>query len=92
MVSNIPNTNAWSLLILPVGIGLKQVLVIKASTSDSYHIFKQPAAPEPNATKIMHVIALSMFMLELDVNKPTAQVNITRDITLGFINDIKDFI
>ena len=35
---------------MPVGIGLKQVLLIRASTSDSYHIFKAPAAPEPIAT------------------------------------------
>ena len=33
-----------------VGIGLKQVLVINASKSDSYHMFKAPAAPEPIAT------------------------------------------
>ena len=26
-----------------------------------------------------------------DVNNPTAQVNITKDITLGFINSNKDF-
>tara|TARA_B100001123_G_C15211485_1_gene987452 strand:- start:491 stop:592 length:102 start_codon:yes stop_codon:yes gene_type:complete len=31
-----------------------------------------------------------MLMLELDANKPTAQVNITRDITLGFIKDTSD--
>ena len=79
------------MLIFPVGIGLKQVLVIKASTSDSYHMFKHPAAPEPNATKAMAIIALSMLIFEFDVNKPTAQVNITRDITLGFISDNNDF-
>tara|TARA_B100001248_G_scaffold253668_1_gene231176 strand:+ start:913 stop:1035 length:123 start_codon:yes stop_codon:yes gene_type:complete len=26
-----------------------------------------------------------------DTNNPTAHVNITKDITLGFINKIKDF-
>ena len=45
------------LLIFPVGIGLKHVLVINASISASYHIFKQPAAPAPNATKIIPIIA-----------------------------------
>tara|TARA_Y100000590_G_C15316064_1_gene862078 strand:- start:374 stop:541 length:168 start_codon:yes stop_codon:yes gene_type:complete len=55
-------------------------------------MFKHPAAPEPNATKIIHNIALYTFVIEFDVSKPTAQVNITRDITLGFINSIKDFI
>ena len=42
--------------------------------------------------KIIHNIALYTFVIEFDVSKPTAQVNITRDITLGFINSIKDFI
>ena len=88
----VPKISACFLVSFPVGIGLKQVLVIKASKSDSYHIFKHPAAPEPSATKIIHIIALSMFMFALEVNSPTAHVNITRDITLGFINNSKDFI
>ena len=50
--SRIPKNNAWFFVTWPVGIGLKQVLVIKASKSDSYHIFKVPAAPAPNATAI----------------------------------------
>ena len=49
--SNIPKIRACFLLIFPVGIGLKHVLVINASKSDSYHIFKHPAAPAPKATK-----------------------------------------
>ena len=48
--SKIPNNNAWFFVTWPVGIGLKHVLVINASKSDSYHIFKVPAAPAPNAT------------------------------------------
>ena len=48
---NIPKINAWSLLILPVGIGLRQVLVINLSRSASYHIFNVPAAPAPIVTK-----------------------------------------
>ena len=46
----IPKVSAWFFVSLPVGIGLRQVLVIKESRSDSYHIFNAPAAPEPNAT------------------------------------------
>ena len=91
IVSSIPNSNACCLLIFPVGIGLKQVLVIKASTSDSYHMFKHPAAPDPKATKVIAIIASKVFKLGLEVKKPTAQVNITRDITLGFMRDINDF-
>ena len=30
-------------------MGLKQVLLINASKSDSYHMFKAPAAPAPKA-------------------------------------------
>ena len=91
-VSKIPKIKACSLLIFPVGIGLKHVLVIKASRSDSYHIFKHPAAPAPNATKIIPIIASEIFIFELEVSNPTAQVNITRDITLGFMSDTKDLI
>ena len=90
--NNIPKIRACSLLILPVGIGLKHVLVIKASRSDSYHMFKQPAAPAPIATKVILIIAFKVLIVELDVRNPTAQVNITRDMTLGFINKYKDLI
>ena len=50
--NKIPKNNAWFFVTWPVGIGLKHVLDIKASKSDSYHIFKVPAAPAPNATAI----------------------------------------
>ena len=90
MESNTPKISACFLLIFPVGIGLKHVLVINASKSDSYHMFKQPAAPAPNATNVMPIIASIAFVFELEVKKPTMQVNITRDITLGFINSIND--
>ena len=79
-----------SFVTFPVGIGLKQVLVIKASKSDSYHIFKHPAAPAPIATKIIEIIASKVFRLGSEAKNPTAQVNMTRDITLGFISDISD--
>ena len=49
-------------------------------------MFKHPAAPAPNATKVMPIMALIISILELDVKRPTAQVKTTRDITLGFIN------
>ena len=49
--SKIPNIKAWLLFNLPVGIGLKQVLVINLSKSASYHIFNAPSAPAPIATK-----------------------------------------
>ena len=67
------------------GIGLKQVLVIKESRSDSYHMFKAPAAPDPNATAIREQIALTKLILTGAINKPTAHVKITNDITRGFI-------
>ena len=87
-----PKVSACFLLILPVGIGLKHVLVINASKSYSYHIFKHPAAPAPIATKDMLIVASKVFISELEVKNPTAQVNITRDITLGFINRYNDLI
>ena len=86
----IPNIKAWSLAIFPVGIGLRHVLVIKLSRSASYHIFNAPAAPAPIVTKKIQIIESIKGIWLGEVNKPTAHVNITRDITLGFINRYKD--
>ena len=55
-------------------------------------MFKHPAAPAPNATKNIPIKASIILVLEFDVRKPTAQVNITSDMTLGFINKYKDWI
>ena len=49
-------------------------------------ILRAPAAPAPSVTKKMFVIDLIKLISPGAVNKPTAQVNITNDITLGFIN------
>ena len=89
--SAIPKIKAWFLFTLPVGIGLKQVLVINLSRSASYHMFKAPAAPAPIATKKMLIIDLK-YEVEIGAhNKPTAQVKITSDITLGFMSNNNDF-
>ena len=81
----IPKNKAWSFLILPVGIGLKQVLLIKASKSDSYHMLSAPAAPDPIATANNEIAEIENGILVGAINRPTMQVNKTRDITLGFI-------
>ena len=69
----------------PVGIGLKHVLLINASRSDSYHMLSVPAAPEPIATAKREIQADVKSTLIGAINKPTIHVNRTRDITLGFI-------
>ena len=66
-------------------MGLRQVLLIKASRSDSYHMLSVPAAPEPIATAKSEIQAFIKSTLTGAINKPTIQVNMTRDITLGFI-------
>ena len=66
-------------------MGLRQVLLINASRSDSYHIFKAPAAPEPIATANKEIKEDVISTLFGAINNPTIQVNKTRDITLGFI-------
>jgi hypothetical protein len=81
-----PKIRAWFLFTFPVGIGLKQVLVIKASRSDSYHILRAPAAPAPIETNKIPIIASFVETKFGAVNNPTAQVKITNDITLGFIS------
>ena len=92
MEDAIPNISAWFLVNLPVGIGLKQVLVISESKSDSYHIFNAPAAPDPRATAIKEYMALAKLISFGAINKPTAHVKITSDITRGFIKLKKAFI
>ena len=47
----IPNNKAALVDIFPSGRGLKHVLLMTLSISDSYHIFNAPAAPAPTATK-----------------------------------------
>ena len=79
-------------MIFPVGIGLRHVLVIKLSRSASYHIFKAPAAPAPIVTKKIQIKESNKGIWLGEVNNPTAHVNITRDITLGFISKYKDLI
>ena len=79
------------MLILPVGIGLRKVLVINLSRSASYHIFSAPAAPAPMVTKKILINESNNEILFGEVNNPTAQVNITKDMTRGFINSNKDF-
>ena len=81
----IPKYRAWFFLTLPAGIGLKQVLLINASKSDSYHIFNAPAAPEPIATASKEISADENSIVVGAIKRPTMQVNKTRDITLGFI-------
>ena len=83
--AEIPKIKACFLVTFPVGIGLRQVLVIIESRSASYHMFSVPAAPEPKATAIIEKIASKKFTFTGAINKPTTQVNITNDITRGFI-------
>jgi hypothetical protein len=45
-----------------------------------------PAAPAPIETKIIPMIASFVGIIFGAINKPTAQVKITNDITLGFIS------
>ena len=87
----IPNVSAWFLVNFPVGIGRRQVLVINESKSDSYHIFNAPAAPEPKATAIKEQMASTKLIFTGAINRPTAQVKMTKDITLGFIKLKKAF-
>ena len=76
---------------MPTGIGLKQVLDINASRSDSYHILRVPAAPAPKETAKRETIAIIISTSVGAITKPTIQVNKTNDITLGFIKLKKYF-
>ena len=71
-------------------MGLRHVLLIRASRSDSYHMFKAPAAPDPIATANKDTAAVGNETDEGEISIPTAHVNKTKDITLGFIKLKKD--
>ena len=86
-----PKIRACSFLTFPVGIGLKQVLLISASKSDSYHILSVPAAPEPIATANNEIADVEKETCVGAINRPTIQVNKTNDITLGFIKLKNEF-
>ena len=49
-------------------------------------MFNAPAAPAPNETSKIPIIASLVDIISGAVNKPTAQVKITNDITRGFIS------
>jgi hypothetical protein len=49
-------------------------------------MFNAPAAPAPIDTRIIPIIASFVEITFGAINNPTAQVKITNDITLGFIN------
>tara|TARA_B100000686_G_C16084374_1_gene615446 strand:+ start:378 stop:554 length:177 start_codon:yes stop_codon:yes gene_type:complete len=54
-------------------------------------MFNAPAAPDPKATAIKEQTAFVKLIDVGAINKPTAQVKITNDITLGFIKLKKAF-
>ena len=87
----IPKYKACFFFTLPVGIGLRHVLLMRASRSDSYHIFNAPAAPDPMATANKEIIEVDNETFSGEIKSPTIQVNKTKDITLGFIRLKKDF-
>jgi hypothetical protein len=70
-------------------MGLRQVLVIIPSISASYHILSAPAAPAPIATKNNDKDAFKKSGCVGAITIPTNAVNITKDITLGFISSKK---
>jgi hypothetical protein len=49
-------------------------------------MFNAPAAPAPRETNKIPIIASFVEIRFGEVKRPTAQVKITNDITLGFIN------
>jgi protein-disulfide isomerase len=54
-------------------------------------MFSAPAAPAPRVTNKMPINESNKGIVVGDVNNPTAQVKITKDITLGFISSNKIF-
>ena len=53
-------------------------------------MFKAPAAPDPIATANKDIAAVEKETVEGEISSPTAHVNRTKDITLGFIKLKKD--
>jgi len=55
-------------------------------------MFNAPAAPEPKATARREKTISKKLTFSGAINKPTTHVNITNDITRGFIKLKKAFI
>tara|TARA_B100000927_G_scaffold101531_1_gene82225 strand:- start:13457 stop:13699 length:243 start_codon:yes stop_codon:yes gene_type:complete len=70
----------------PEGIGLLTVLFMILSISASYHILSTPEAPAPIAIQVIEIIAKKGCIDTGERIRPTRLVNITRDITLGFMS------
>ena len=81
---NIPKLNAWSEVILPLGIGLVEVLFIIESMSESHHIFNEPEAPAPNAIHTIDPKAINGFNGIGAIIIATPAVKIAKRITLIF--------
>src|SRR6266576_3202364 len=81
-----PNANASERETRPRGSGRPAVRVIAASRSASYHMLRAPAPPAPAA---MHNSAMQPVKASRRPGataKPTMAVNITSDITRGFVS------
>ena len=85
-----PKVRTVSRDILPCGSGRPRVRVMRASISESYHIFSAPAAPAPAAIHIMMIAPETQLICPDKAPgaqiKPTKAVKTTRLITRGFIN------
>tara|TARA_A100001011_G_scaffold280065_1_gene290012 strand:- start:12 stop:179 length:168 start_codon:yes stop_codon:yes gene_type:complete len=55
-------------------------------------MLRHPAAPAPKATNEIPMTEFIISVFVFDVNNPTAQVNITSDMTLGFMRRNNDLI
>src|SRR6478752_9028760 len=70
----------------PIGTGRRNVRVMTASTSASYHILSAPAAPAPTAMQSNAVNAVTGCSEPGATASPTSAVKTTSDITRGFIS------
>ena len=84
-----PKDKAALLSTRPDGTGRSCVRLITASISASYHIFSAPEAPAPSAIKITAVAAITGCIALGAITKPIKPVKTTRDMTRGFIKEMK---
>ena len=81
-----PNASASPGRTRPIGTGRREVRIITASTSASYHMLSAPAAPAPTAMQSSAVNAVTGCSEAGATASPTKAVNTTSDITRGFIS------
>ncbi len=83
-----PKASASCPVILPVGMGRRQVRCITASISASYHMLSAPEAPAPTAMASSEAKPTTGLTGWGAIRRPVSAVKMTSDMTRGLSSAI----